>query len=66
MKVKELYDLLDSTSKIELRSYWEDKGLIEEYNSKYDISDKYLHVDVMEISQRGDLYIVIYLNRTVK
>ena len=63
MKLKQIWELLDDKSRIELRSCYEDKKLLKEYNSKEDIEGKYLHTDVVEISQSGDLYLVLYLNR---
>ena len=63
MKLKQIWDLLDSTSKIELRSCYEDKKVLYVCDTKRNIDPKYADTDVVEISQSGDLYLVLYLNR---
>lgn len=62
MKLKELYDLLDSTSKIELRSCYGDKKLLYVCDTKRNLDPKYADTDVVEISQSGDLFIVLFLD----
>lgn len=64
MKLKDIYDLLDAYSKIELRSFWGVDEVIAEYEDKGSIEVKYADTEVVEISQRGDTYLVLYLNRT--
>ena len=63
MKLQDIYPILNETDEIEIRSCWENKKLFASYENKNDISIKYADCDVVEISQRGDKYIVIYLDR---
>ena len=63
MKLQDIHPILNETDEIEIRSCWENKKLFATYKNKNEISIKYGDCDVVEISQRCDKYIVIYINR---